>query len=137
MWLKAVEMMENVKTEWGVFQKEPRVCELCGGETEITREKRTDVSLGIQAYEDVIRVKPSAVLFVTGDSDQVPTVAAIKRLRSDYPVFVAFPPRRSSAHLKGIVGKKNTVDLSDESWFKGCCLPDELDEYTRKPAGWA
>lgn len=136
MWLKAVGQMEHVKIEIGAFQDEFRDCDYCGRENIIRREKKTDVNLGVQAYEDVLKGRADAVLLITGDSDQVPTMTAIKRHKSDFPVFVAFPPRRRSGHLQAIAGKSCVVDLTDETWLTPCQLPEVIDEFTRKPAHW-
>ena len=39
-------------------------------------------------------------LLVTGDTDQVPTICAVKRLFPDKKVLVAFPPNRVNDQLE-------------------------------------
>jgi hypothetical protein len=136
LWLSAVEALRPaVKMEWGMFQPESRECPYCGAKITFPREKKTDVNLGIQALEDVVTVGPSAVLLITGDSDQVPTVAALKRRDNQYPVFIAFPPRRHCNHLSDLAGRKHTVDITAEL-LRGCCLPDVVNGYVHRPADW-
>lgn len=135
VWLDAVATRPNVKVGWGEFRKTEVTCSLCGGNYEIAREKRTDVNLGVHVLEDLIKVRPAAILLITGDSDQVPTAAALKRYDNQYPLFVAFPPNRVSDHLRGIVGRRNTIHL-DEAWLDGCCMPDRISEKIQKPKHW-
>jgi hypothetical protein len=118
-----------------MFQTEIWKCKLCGGDNTNQREKRTDVNLGIQVLEDVITVHPCAVLLITGDSDQVPTVAALKRRDNRYPVYIAFPPRRHSSHLSDLVGRKHTIDITEEV-LEGCCLPEVVNNYIARPEHW-
>jgi hypothetical protein len=136
VWLDAVDTLKpQVQTEWGLFQQESLTCPRCGDTFEIQREKKTDVNLGIQVLEDVVRKAPNVVLLITGDSDHVPTVAALKRWDNRYPVCIAFPPRRHSNHLSDIVGRKSTIDLT-EDMLSGCCLPDVINDRIFKPVEW-
>lgn len=135
-WLSAVRTMQpDVRIEWGQFQREQVVCQVCGASFTVQREKKTDVNIGVKVMEDLAANRPSAVVLITGDADQVPTVAALKRWDNQFPVIVAFPPRRSSDHLREVAGRKKTIALTPEL-LMDCCLPDEVNEYIKKPVHW-
>lgn len=59
-------------------------------------EKQTDVSFAVRIITDCLTNGVERVILVTADSDQVPTVAAIRELASQVEIIVACPPGRRS-----------------------------------------
>jgi hypothetical protein len=61
-----------------------------------TEEKQTDVAFSARIISDVLARGFQRVILITADSDQVPTVAAIRGLSPDTSVLIACPPGRES-----------------------------------------
>ena len=59
-------------------------------------EKQTDVGFSARVIIDVLTKDVERVILVTADSDQVPTVAAIRGLSPATSVLIACPPGRMS-----------------------------------------
>jgi uncharacterized LabA/DUF88 family protein len=59
-----------------------------------TEEKRTDVGFSARVLSDVMTQQIARVILITADSDQVPTVAAVRGLAPNVSVLVACPPER-------------------------------------------
>lgn len=62
-------------------------------------EKQTDVLMALHMYSDALEKDHSAVVLVTGDSDQVPTLKWIRELGKGIDLHVVFPPFRVSKDL--------------------------------------
>lgn len=134
-WLDAVATQKNVEARFGAFRHAPEDCSLCGGRYEKPQEKKTDVCLGVSVLEDLAVWSPSAILLITGDIDQIPTIAAAQRLRPKVPIYIAFPPLRRNGELAGCVGSKRCIDI-DSALLTGCCMPDQVNQFISKPANW-
>jgi uncharacterized LabA/DUF88 family protein len=63
-------------------------------------EKQTDVLMALHMYTDARDTKPNAIVLVSGDSDQVPTLNWIKQIDRDIEIHVIFPPFRVSKDLR-------------------------------------
>lgn len=59
-------------------------------------EKQTDVSFSVRVITDCLTNGIKRAILITADSDQVPTVAAVRALAANVEVVVACPPDRSS-----------------------------------------
>lgn len=59
-------------------------------------EKQTDVAFSARVISDVLARGIERVILITADSDQVPTVAAVRGLSPDTSVLIACPPGRAS-----------------------------------------
>ena len=95
----------GVQVVLGRFSEVTRTCEHCRGSYRTNEEKETDVNLSSRMITDAIRGQVDALYLVTGDSDQVPTVRAIRELASHCEVVAVFPLRRHSNELKEIASR--------------------------------
>lgn len=101
-------------------------------------EKRTDVSIAVNILLDCFENKVDTIVVVSADSDQIPTIQAIKTKFPDKKLKIYFPPCRNSAdilqHSSPVVYLENHEDK-----FKASVMPAiiELDKkkYTR-PIEW-
>ena len=62
-------------------------------------EKQTDVLMALHMYSDALTKDHDALVLVTGDSDQVPTLKWIRTLGKGITLHVVFPPFRVSKDL--------------------------------------
>jgi uncharacterized LabA/DUF88 family protein len=104
----------------------------------VLEEKRTDVSIAVNILLDCFENKVDTIILVTADSDQVPTIQAIKEKFPDKKLKVYFPPDRTSAdilqHAKPVIHLENNEDK-----FKIAIMPSIIEfdgkKYT-KPSDW-
>jgi len=62
-------------------------------------EKQTDVLMALHMFTDAQVANHQAIVLVSGDSDQVPTIRWIKDLNKGIKIHVVFPPFRVSKDL--------------------------------------
>ena len=84
------------------------------------------------AWKDVFDI----AIVVSGDSDLVPPIETVKAEFPAKRVLVAFPPKRSSFHLK-----QTTANFFiNEKAFKDCQMPDVVTKpdgsTLHRPASW-
>jgi uncharacterized LabA/DUF88 family protein len=65
-------------------------------------EKQTDVLMALHMYKDAQDSDHKALVLVSGDSDQVPTINWIRELNKGIEFHVIFPPFRVSKDLRGL-----------------------------------
>src|SRR5690606_33156646 len=63
-------------------------------------EKMTDVNIATAMLVDAFADRFDVALLVSGDSDLVPPIQAIKKQFHTKRVNIAFPPKRTSFHLR-------------------------------------
>ena len=101
-------------------------------------EKRTDVCIAVTILLDCFNDAVDTIVLVSADSDQIPTIQAIKKQFPHKKLKVYFPPDRNSAD---ILQHANPVVYLDnhEDKFKEAIMPTivEFDKkkYT-KPTEW-
>ena len=89
----------------------------------ISKEKMTDVNIAVDMISGAVLDEYDVALLVTGDSDLVPAVKAVNRLRSDKRIVVVFPPKRESYELKQVC---HAYKLTREHHFANSVLPDPV-----------
>lgn len=87
-------------THVGRFQRKSVRCRRCSQAFDVHEEKHSDVNFGVQIAEDAARGVFDQALLVSGDSDMLPAVQAVRRIRPAARIVAVFPPRRSSFDLK-------------------------------------
>ncbi len=97
----------------------------------------TDVNISVELMTDVYHDRFDSAFIISGDSDLVGPIKAVRKLFPLKKVVVGFPPRRHSAQLKKAanaffaIGRKKIAD----SMF-----PDQIqktDGYIlKKPVRW-
>lgn len=83
----------------GRFQEKSITCRACAARWNTYEEKETDVSLAVSVVEDTALDQFDVALVVSADSDMVPAIRAVRRLRPRKRVIAVFPPRRHSDEL--------------------------------------
>ena len=100
-------------------------------------EKRSDVNLAVEMLVDASANEVDALVLVTGDSDQVGTIEAV-RSRFGKQVLVCNPHPRFSANLKNVADFYKNIARNLPA---SCQLPDEVAVGThgnivRRPEAW-
>lgn len=120
----------------GNYQSKTIECKKCKKTFEHPEEKRTDVNIAVSMLLDCFQDEVDTLVLVSADSDQVPTIKAIKTNFPQKNIKVYFPPNRSSAEL--LRELQHVIFLeNNEDKFKAAVMPGsvELDnkKYTRPP----
>ena len=76
-YIKALEL-NNVPVIYGECRKKDKFCPLCKRTYKTFEEKQTDVNIAIQLFELAIKYKYDTAIIVSGDSDLIPSIQAVK-----------------------------------------------------------
>lgn len=99
-YLDALRLLPSVTIQFGVYQSEPIRCGRCHVNWTIPKEKQTDVAIATAMMLDAHNRACETAMLVTGDSDLIPPVQAIRKNFTDMRVVVAFPPNRVTRQLQ-------------------------------------
>jgi uncharacterized LabA/DUF88 family protein len=89
-----------VLIEYGQFRSQPMTCSQCSHVWYDSKEKMTDVNIATSLIIDAFRNVYDIAFLISGDSDLVPPVNAIRSHFPQKEVWVIFPPKRDSNALK-------------------------------------
>lgn len=98
--LDALRTLPKIEIIFGRFEPERKECNRCGHPAYHPQEKKTDVNIATSLICDALSDHYDTAILVTGDSDLRPALDAVKRLRPDKRLVVAFPPNRYSKDLE-------------------------------------
>ncbi len=99
---KLVRALENkgVEIVQGVYKKKNRYCRMCHEVYETWEEKQTDVNIAIELFRNAVQDKYDTALIMTGDSDLIPAIHAVKESFPEKTIGVIIPIARGSKYLK-------------------------------------
>jgi uncharacterized LabA/DUF88 family protein len=136
-YLEALEAHCGIKPFEGHFLAKSVECHGCHRVWADHEEKMTDVNVATEMLTDAFQGRFDTALLVSGDSDLVPPIRAIRRLFPKLRVIVAFPPNRFSRDL---VNNAHGHVFIDEPKLGRSQLPDEVtkpDGYIlKRPPSW-
>jgi len=115
---------KGVKIVLGQFQKVEKRCQQCHQRYQTFEEKKTDVNIAVEMMKAAVRDEFDTAIIISGDSDLVPVVEAIKALFPAKRVGVIIPINGKAASLK------QTCDFHmkmKEKHLKASTFPDEID----------
>jgi len=99
-YLDAIRTLPNVQVILGRFEPDKKECDKCKYPNLHPQEKKTDVNIATNLICDAIADVYETAILVTADSDIVPAVQAVRKLKPNKRVVVAFPPNRYSKELE-------------------------------------
>ena len=100
-YLDALGTLPDFHFHYGHFLPKPRFCSACGAQWTTYEEKMTDVNIAVELLCDAQDDAFDTAVIVSGDSDLVGPVKAVRRRFPDKRVIIAFPPERNrSKELK-------------------------------------
>ena len=137
IYLAALDTVAGISLYYGRYDVRPRKCGLCKGVERVANEKMTDVQLACQMLCDAQADLFDTAIIVSGDSDLVPPIEAIRRCFPDKRVLVAFPPARISKHLSQVAHAWFTIGRVR---LRKSQFPDRVQKpngnFITKPAHW-
>lgn len=90
LYIKALQVM-GVAVKEGRFQKVTRRCQLCGKDYVTHEEKKTDVNIAIQLLSDAYNDSYEKAMIISGDSDLIPAIEAVKSQFPSKRICVVVP----------------------------------------------
>jgi uncharacterized LabA/DUF88 family protein len=147
VYLRALATTPLVEVTLGNFKKKQIECRVQGctfvGQRffKTQEEKRTDVNIAICMLDDAYQNRCDTSVLISGDSDLVPPILAIRNRFPMHRVIVYVPaqhPTRSHAvelRASAHVNRNLPLNLLKRSQFADP-LPDGLGGVLRKPATW-
>lgn len=136
IYLEAIEASGVVLVE-GRYQNDQTTCRKCGNTWSSPHEKKTDVNIATHLIVDAYQDKYDTALLISGDSDLVPPIEAVRTLFPDKRVVVGFPPKRSHQELRDAASGYFSIGKDK---LLASQLPEEVVNsvgYTlRRPAAW-
>ena len=84
----------------GRHQKGNTTCHMCGHTSTIFKEKKTDVNIASQIFEDSYLKKCEVIKLISGDSDLIPICKTILKLFPDIKIIILFPPKRHTLEME-------------------------------------
>lgn len=99
IYIKAQEN-DGIQVIYGEFKRKQRKCSICQKKFWTREEKQTDVNIAIKLFQMAIEEKYDKAIIISGDTDLIPAVEAV---RSSFPgkeLGVVIPIGRSSEDFK-------------------------------------
>ncbi len=97
--LRALKASGPITIIEGRYSSRPYVFPKSGCTHKIPKEKFTDVNIAVNIVGDAFLNKSSHIVLVSGDMDQIPTLAFLRTNFPNLRIRVVFPPERLSNDL--------------------------------------
>ena len=135
IYVKALQLV-GVKPIFGAFRMKDTTCRLCHKHYQIPEEKQTDVNIAIKLFQTATTDLWDTAIIISGDSDLIPAIEAVKNTFPTKKVGVAIPIGRRAEELKLVtdfhrkVKPKHlqTCQFDDTIFIDGAVL--------QRPASW-
>lgn len=134
--IKAQEIY-GVKVIYGEFKKRDKKCRICRKTYKTFEEKKTDVNIAINLFQLAIKDKYDKAIIISGDSDLIPSIEAVKSTFPEKQIGVIIPIGRRAELLK------KTCDFymkMKEKHLNASMLSDEIDigkgKQIKRPDSW-
>lgn len=128
----------RIEIIYGEFRTNWMDCKQCTNGWWDSKEKKTDVNIAVNLILDAYKDDYDEAIVISGDSDLVPGIAAVREMFPNKEVRVAFPPTHESAELKKaangsfLIGRKKLED----SQLPATGLINKYGEPLNKPKEW-
>jgi uncharacterized LabA/DUF88 family protein len=136
IYVKALQSV-GVKPIFGAFRMKDMVCRICHRPYKIPEEKQTDVNIAVKLFETAVLDIWDTALIISGDSDLIPAIEAVKRAFPVKQIGIIIPIGRRAEELK------QTTDFHikvKEKHLKSCQFDDvitiDANNILRRPATW-
>jgi uncharacterized LabA/DUF88 family protein len=110
-YLDALRTIPQIEIIFGRFEPDRKLCDACGHPGFHPQEKKTDVNIATNLICDALDDKFDTAILITGDSDLVPALQAVKKLKPEKRLVSAFPPRRYSRELEDVTDAKPPIRI--------------------------
>ncbi|MCY3849450.1 MAG: NYN domain-containing protein [Acidimicrobiaceae bacterium] len=99
IFIDALRTRGGIEIDFGLFMSKQVTCRTCNTQWTKNEEKRTDVNIAVRLLSDAYEDRFDMAMVISGDSDLVPSVEAVRQRFRRKRVIVASPPKRWSADL--------------------------------------
>src|SRR3989338_1758203 len=127
---------KGVKPIFGEFKRKDKFCYSCKKFTQSYEEKETDVNIAIKPFQTAIHDLYDMAYIISGDSDLIPAIRAVKETFPAKTIGVVIPIGRRAEALKQAAHFHMKMKLKH---LETCQLPDriELDgKVISRPDSW-
>jgi uncharacterized LabA/DUF88 family protein len=110
----------------------------CKRDFSAPEEKRTDVNIAVTMLLDCFHDRVDTLVLVSADSDQIPTIQAIRNNFPSKSLKAYFPPERSSSDILSQCKPVVFLENHEEKFRKAMMsttVSNNKKEYTR-PENW-
>ena len=147
-YVKALSTLNKVQIIYGLFKYKKIKCLVknCTHQGSrlfnVPEEKRTDVNIAVHMVKDAINNKCDRFILISGDSDLVPAVKAVKLIDPNKKVIVYVPAnnrvRGAANELRNSSDRHKTLpnNLLSKAQFSDQ-LTDSEGEIIQKPEAWS
>jgi uncharacterized LabA/DUF88 family protein len=115
--------LNNVKIVYGEFKKKDKKCAKCHQVYSTFEEKQTDVNIAIKLFQLAIQDQYDKAYIISGDSDLIPSIQAVKTTFPHKQIGVLIPIGRSAEQLKYVCDFHMRIK---EKHLIGSLLPNEI-----------
>jgi len=136
IFIKAQESV-GVKTVYGQFKRRSKKCRICQQIYDTYEEKQTDVNIAIYLFKLAIKNRYDKAFIVSGDSDLIPSILAIKESFPDKEIGVIIPIKKRAFELKSVCDfhiKMKEKHLKEHQFPDEIILPDNSS--ISRPQNW-
>jgi len=127
----------NIEPVFGAFRRKDRLCRICKKRYSTFEEKRTDVNIALKLFQTAIADLWDKALILSGDSDLIPAIQAIKTTFPNKRIGIVIPAGRRAEELKQVADFHMKVK---EKHLKTCQFEDEIkmdkDRVLKRPSLW-
>jgi uncharacterized LabA/DUF88 family protein len=130
--------MKGVKVILGKFKIRDKECRICHKKYQIPEEKQTDVNISIKLFQCAHHDTFDTGILVTGDSDIIPAVIAVKESFPEKQIGLVTPIGRRADEMKKVCDfhrKMKSQHLSS-SQFPDRIIDSESKLVLDRPSQW-
>lgn len=98
-YLRALELYDVIPI-LGEFKRKDKYCDHCKKTYPGYEEKQTDVNIAIELFRQAVNDQYDTACILSGDSDLIPAIRAVRSTFPNKTVKVILPPNRQSESLK-------------------------------------
>jgi uncharacterized LabA/DUF88 family protein len=131
--------MKGVKIVFGKFKMRDKRCRICHKVYKIPEEKQTDVNISIKLFQCAYNDTFDTAILMTGDSDIVPAILAIKESFPAKRIGVGIPIGRKAEDIKNACDfhmKIKEEHLRNSQFPDSIITNSEKNLTIKRPASW-
>lgn len=135
-YIRALELL-GVEVAKGRFKKQIKTCPKCGVKYKSWEEKRTDVNIAVSMVKGAVLDEYDTALLISGDTDLLPALGAIRELCPGKKLGILFPTNRHHAEMEQAADFSQTIK---PGFLESCLLADRIrlpsGKYLTPPEEW-
>jgi uncharacterized LabA/DUF88 family protein len=103
--------LSGVNVIFGRFKNRPQTCSQCGFRYKGREEKRTDVNIAVALLTGAVRDEYDTALLVSGDTDLIPAIHAVRELYPAKRLGILFPMNRHTGEMEQAADFSETIKV--------------------------